>query len=122
MVPGEDQRAAAVRTVLDRGGDLRMGLQALGIGWVLVEHGTPGVVPPVLNWFAPEFDGAWLTLYRVPDPIDPDPIRGAPTVPVVVADTCALLLLAYGLLWRLLPAGRLAGARRQTANEMRDRP
>lgn len=122
VVPGEDQRAAAVRTVLDRGGDLRMGLQALGIGWVLVEHGTPGVVPPVLNWFAPEFDGAWLTLYRVPDPIDPDPIRGAPTVPVVVADTCALLLLAYGLLWRLLPAGRLAGARRQTANEMRDRP
>jgi hypothetical protein len=111
VVPGEDQRAAAARQLVERGGDLRMGLQALGIGWILVEHGTPGPPPPATNWFVPEFDGRWLTLYRVPDPIEPNPIKGAPTTPVVAADIIALLLLAYGLLWRLIPPGRLTGRR-----------
>jgi hypothetical protein len=111
VVPGEDQRAAAARQLVERGGDLRMGLQALGIGWILVEHGTPGPPAPATSWFVPEFDGQWLTLYRVPDPIEPNPIKGAPTAPVVAADIIALLLLAYGLLWRLLPPGRLTGRR-----------
>ena len=120
VVPGEDQRADAARQLIERGGDLRTGLQALGIGWVLVEHGTPGPPLPALDSFAAELDGPWLTLYRVQSSTESNPIKGAPVVPVVIADIFALLLLAYGLLWRLLPPGKFTGARRQNLIEMRD--
>ncbi|HEX6341954.1 hypothetical protein [Umezawaea sp.] len=101
-VSGEDGRAAAVREALARDADLG----ALGIGWVLVEHGTPGTVDPrVLDGLREVWSGPWLTLYRVPGPVAPPP-AGAPVSPVLAGDLAALALVASGLLWLLLPAGR----------------
>ncbi|MCS7477792.1 hypothetical protein ACFFQW_14860 [Umezawaea endophytica] len=101
-VSGEDGRAAAIRGALARNDDLG----AVGIGWVLVEHGTPGAVDPrVLDGLQEVWSGPWLTLYRVPGVIAPPP-PGAPAPPVLAGDLAALALVASGLLWLLLPAGR----------------
>jgi hypothetical protein len=101
-IPGEDTRAAAVRGALAA----RQGLGGQGIGWVLVEHGTPGAVDPaVLSGLREAWNGPWLTLYRVPGPIAPPP-AGAPFGIVLTADLIALAVGASGLLWLVLPAGR----------------
>lgn len=103
-VPGEDPRMVAIRRTLREGGELG----ALGIGWVLVEHGTPGQVDPtVLAELDEVSTGPWLTLYRVPGPISTPPIAGPPRALVLAADGAALALVGTGVLWRLLPAGRL---------------
>ncbi len=106
-VPGEDTRLPAIRQAL-RNGD---GLGALGIGWVLVEHGTPGALdlPPGLE---PVHRGQWLDLYRVPGPIASPP-GSAPVAPVVAADVAAVLLVAGCLLWQAIPAGRFIRNRRR---------
>jgi hypothetical protein len=105
-VPGEDRRMAAIRTALADRGDLGR----LGIGWVLVEHGTPGAMDAA--WLAGLEEvraGPWLSLYRVPDEIGraPEP-DGAPVAPVLTSDVAALVLVALALLWRALPTGRLS--------------
>jgi hypothetical protein len=101
-IPGEDTRAAAVREALAA----HQGLGGQGIGWVLVEHGTPGAVDPaVLSGLRETWSGSWLTLYRVPGPIAPPP-AGAPFGVVLAADLIALAVGASGLLWLVLPAGR----------------
>ncbi|HWO66944.1 MAG TPA: hypothetical protein VNO31_43620 [Umezawaea sp.] len=101
-VSGEDGRVATIRLALEREGDLG----ALGIGWVLVEHGTPGSVDPaVLRGLREVWSGPWLTLYRVPGTIAPPP-AGAPRTPVVAGDLVVLAMVATSLLWLLLPAGR----------------
>ncbi|WP_436493567.1 hypothetical protein [Actinokineospora sp. HUAS TT18] len=104
-IPGEDPRIPAVRTAIDTRGDLG----ALGFGWVLVEHGTPGEVDPaVLAPLTETYRGDWLTLYRVPGPIADPPDLGPPRAPVLVGDSIALLIVTLGLLWQALPAGRLS--------------
>ena len=101
-VAGEDHRVATIRQAMARHDDLG----AFGIGWVLVEHGTPGSVDPgVLRGLREVWSGPWLTLYRVPGVIAPPP-AGAPRSPVVASDLGALAVVATGLLWLLLPAGR----------------
>jgi hypothetical protein len=98
-IPGEDERSRRIRGSLnDLGGQ--------GIGWVLVEKGTPGRTDlPALERI---FDGEWLTLYRVPGPISPDSYPTAPRAPVLAADIAALALIALCLLWSALPASRFA--------------
>ena len=101
-IAGEDTRTAAVRAALASG----QSLGGQGIGWVLVEHGTPGAVDPsILSSLRETWSGPWLTLYRVPGPIAPPP-AGAPFGIVLAADLIALAVGASGLLWLLLPAGR----------------
>lgn len=103
-VSGEDGRVATIRRAMARNDDLG----AFGIGWVLVEHGTPGSVDRgVLRGLREVWSGPWLTLYRVPGVIAPPP-AGAPRLPVVAGDLGALAVVASSLLWLLLPAGRFS--------------
>jgi hypothetical protein len=103
-VPGEDRRAAAVRARLTDGGDLR----GLGIGWILVEHGTPGTIPDSrLNPDERIYQGRWLDLYELDGPRQPDPTGTPPVVPVVVADVLTLATVTLSLLWLVLPTGSL---------------
>ncbi|GAB3461873.1 hypothetical protein [Actinophytocola sediminis] len=107
-VPGEDRRAAEVRATVAEGGDLGR----LGIGWVLVEHGTPGApTATVTAGLDRVHQGEWLDLYRVPGSVTPSAARTPPVAPVVVADVIALATVTLGLLWLVLPAGRLSPSR-----------
>ncbi|PXX65434.1 hypothetical protein DFR70_104498 [Nocardia tenerifensis] len=70
-VSGEGARARAVEAVLLHGGSAPE-LAERGVGWVLVEHGTPGPLGESRTTLArldPVFDDADLTLYRVPGDI-----------------------------------------------------
>ncbi|MEO6087791.1 MAG: hypothetical protein ABIQ18_32230 [Umezawaea sp.] len=112
-VAGEDSRVATIRQALAR----HDGLGAFGIGWVLVEHGTPGSVDPaVLSGLREVWSGPWLSLYRVPGVISPSP-AGAPRSLVVAGDLAALAVVAIGLLWLLLPAGRFGQPNRSRTLE-----
>jgi len=86
VIAGEDRRAGAVRAALAAGEPLG----PLGIGWVLVERGTPGeVVVPAAA--VPVHLGPDLELYRLPD-YRPADLPRPPVAPVLLAD-----LLAVGL-------------------------
>ncbi|WP_133907561.1 hypothetical protein [Actinophytocola oryzae] len=99
---GEDPRAAAVR----RGEPLGR----LGIGWVLVERGTPSHVDTA--GLEPVYRGRWLDLYRVGGPVG-DPPDGPPVAPVLVAFVAAGSLILFSLLWLALPTGRLTALHRR---------
>ncbi|MFS8096842.1 hypothetical protein LFM09_06835 [Lentzea alba] len=102
IVAGEDQRAAKLRT-----GDLS------GIGWVLVEHGTPGRVDEnLLARLEKVHDGPELALYRVPGAVPAAP-NGPSAAPVVLAWIAAGSLIGVSLLWRRLPVGRFAPPQRE---------
>jgi hypothetical protein len=96
VVEGEDLRARTVAAAAD---DPRA-LAALGIGWVLVERGTPGrAVPAPVASLPLVVDGADLDLYRVPDARPgPTPSPGRVTA-VVAVHACALGVVAAALLW-----------------------
>lgn len=104
VVGGEDRRVAAVRAALADGTPL----SELGVGWVLVEHGTPGALPTELDRRTPAYQGEWVSLYRV-DGTGQAAAAGdaAPTVPVLVADVAVLVLAGVAMLWLLLPMGRV---------------
>lgn len=101
-VAGEDLRAAAVRD--------GQKLNTLGIGWVVVEHGTPGRTDT--DGLDAVYKGEWLDLYRVPGPVAPGP-DGPPRAPIVVADVAAGSIALLSLLWLALPAGRLTPLHRR---------
>jgi hypothetical protein len=86
-VAGEDTRARTVAAAAD---DPRA-LAEVGIGWVLVERGTPGrPVPREVTELPVVVAGQDLELYRVPGAVDgPAPSPGRVTA-VVVAHVCAL--------------------------------
>ncbi len=110
-VAGEDARAAAVRHVLTDGGDLT----GLGIGWILVEHGTPGRIDPaVFDHTSRVYQGEWLDLYRIDGEPGPDPTGRPPVAPVVTADALALATVTLSLLWLALPTGSLMPSSRRT--------
>jgi hypothetical protein len=109
-IRGEDPRAAEVFDAVRAGRPLG----SYGVGWVLVENGTPGDVDPrVLSGLTAVHNGQWLSLYRVSGPIatvhPPEP----PSAPVLIADAFAIILLcAAGIvtaarLRARLPAGKL---------------
>ena len=110
-VAGEDRRVAEIRATLPESPGRH------GIGWVLVEHGTPGTVDPVLlGRLEQVHSGRWLSLYRVPDHQD-RPVGGPPAIPVLAADFAALGLIAVALLWLVLPNGRLSRSHRGRSEE-----
>jgi hypothetical protein len=86
-VAGEDPRARAVGAARDD----PAALGALGVGWVLVEHGTPGPPPgPAVAALPQVVAGHWLTLLRVPGvAAEPGPAVGA-VLAVLGADALAL--------------------------------
>ncbi|MDV2478491.1 hypothetical protein F8M49_29320 [Rhodococcus zopfii] len=96
-VAGEGRRAADVETLLLAGADPGE-LAARGVGWVLVEHGTPGELGEsqrTLDGLERVHGDAELSLYRVP---------GASRQP---ADRDAAV--AAHVLWALLLGGGAAG-------------
>jgi hypothetical protein len=104
-VAGENPRATGLRAALVA----HAALGRQGIGWVLVEHGTPGAAEPAaLDGLEIVYTGQWLTLYRVPGQITAPATGGAPRVPVLAADFAALAIIAAALLRPWLLIGRLS--------------
>lgn len=106
MVSGEDPRAARVTRAAARGEPLG----PLGVGWVLVEHGTPGP-RVVLNGLRPAYHGEWLSLYEVPGNIASGTGWPATTPLVVAVDLTAVALGLVTGAGLLLPFGRLTASR-----------
>jgi hypothetical protein len=94
-VSGEDPRARAGLRAAGRPSELA----GLGIGWVLVEHGTPGPpVPAEVTALPVAVDTPELTLYRVPGAD-----RGPRAAPVRVGAVVAAHVVALGAVsWALL--------------------
>lgn len=118
-VSGEDPRAAEVDAALATGRPAVETLPALGVGWLLVEHGTPGAVDPgLLDGAATVYAGHDLTLLRLAPTTSPPLPAWAPAV--VVVDVVALLLavvLVACVAWSNLRRGRAPTARVRTAIE-----
>jgi hypothetical protein len=95
---GEDPRAAAVAEALDAPEPAERLLRS-GVGWVAVEHGTPGAIPAgVLEDLDPVIIGGDLDLYRVRG--DPAPWQAVPPrAPVLVAHLMALAVAAASAAW-----------------------
>jgi hypothetical protein len=103
-IAGEDPRIGDVRAATSAAE-----LTAAGIGWILVEHGTPGDVDPRLLAGATKvWSGEWLTLYRTPGV---PAVKAIAWTPVVVANGVALGLLCVALLCRMLPMRTLGRGR-----------
>jgi hypothetical protein len=107
-VAGEDTRASEVAAVADD----PESLARRGIGWVLVEKGTPGrPVPPSITAIRPVFAGEDLDLYRLPGAVaGPAPSPGRVTA-VVLAHACALGVPLGAVLW--IMSGTSTVARRR---------
>ncbi|MGY2003498.1 hypothetical protein [Blastococcus sp. SYSU DS1024] len=108
-VAGEDQRARAAAAAAD---DPRA-LADLGIGWVLVERGTPGrVVPDAVDRLPLAVDGADLRLHRVPGARPapaPSPVR---VTAVGAAHALALGVCVGAVLWIMARASSVSPRRR----------
>src|SRR5206468_1303940 len=103
-----------IRQALTGDGDLGR----LGIGWLLVEHRTPGPAARLRHsGLEAVFDGPWLTLYRLTGNIQPYHRAGPPRAAVRAADAAALALVGYCLLWLRLPAGKLSPVQRNPVRE-----
>ncbi|HET6710526.1 hypothetical protein [Amycolatopsis sp.] len=103
-VAGEDPRVGDVRAATSA-----RELTDAGIGWILVEHGTPGYVDP--QWLAGAtrvWSGDWLTLYRTPG--EP-PVKEISWTPALLANGVALALLCVAVLCRMLPMRTLGRGR-----------
>jgi hypothetical protein len=103
-IAGEDPRIGDVRAATSA-----QELTDAGIGWILVEHGTPGEVDPqLLAGATPVWSGEWLTLYRTPGEAA---VKAVAWAPALVADGVALTLLCVALLCRMLPMRTLSRGR-----------
>ncbi|MFF0817952.1 hypothetical protein ACFYVR_22720 [Rhodococcus sp. NPDC003318] len=106
-IDGEDGRADMIDTVLRSGGSAA-DLADLGVGWVLVEHGTPGLPgnQDLLDTLDRVHDDEYLTLYRVPaEPAPRDAATGA-RIALVAAHLAWAALLAGGALGCVLGVRR----------------
>lgn len=104
-IAGEDSRMARVRAATSAAD-----LAASGIGWILVEHGTPGKPDPrLLNGAKPVWSGQWLTLYRTPG--EPVVTETGAWIPVVLANGVALGSITAALLCLKLPMRTLSRRR-----------
>ena len=130
IVPGDDPRSTAVGAALATGHPATATLPQLGIGWLLVERGTPGPVDPgLLVGAALAYDGPDLRLYRL-GPADGPGWPG--TTPLVLTvDTVALAvavgagLAGWGARRRGRPSdptGRRAAATVEAPGEPREGP
>jgi hypothetical protein len=107
-VAGEDERARAVAAAAD---DPRA-LAGLGVGWVLVERGTPGrAVSPAVEDLPLVVEGEHLRLHRVPGEVagpDPSPVR---VTAVVGAHALALGVPVGAVLWIMAARSSVTGRR-----------
>jgi hypothetical protein len=127
-VAGEDPRARAAAAALDD----PAALGALGVGWVLVEHGTPGPPPgPAVAELPQVVEGHDVSLLRVPQvaeasgpgPFAVSAVLGAYVLAAAAVLGSALALLAGGPLGsalstavtRVTVSARRARGRRETA-------
>jgi len=95
IVAGEDLRAREVAAAADD----PQALADLGVGWVLVERGTPGRVPHAVGSLPVIVEGTDLDLYRVPDAGPaPRPAPGRVTA-VVAVHACWLGAVTGAVLW-----------------------
>jgi hypothetical protein len=129
-VPGDDPRAAAVGAALASGRPATATLPRLGVGWLLVERGTPGPVDPALLVGAVlAYDGPDLRLYRLGPATGPGWPGGTP---LVLAADAAALAVAVGAALAARRASRpgpdvqrtgpLAAARLEPPGEPREGP
>lgn len=96
QLAGEDPRAAAVDRALEAEDPIDE-LLAAGVGWVAVQHETPGVLPDrLLDGLEPVEQTGVLDLYRVPG--DPVEWRQRPPAGPVIAVQLAVLTLVASLL------------------------
>nr|WP_067660312.1 hypothetical protein [Nocardia harenae] len=115
-VTGEGRRAARVERALLAGAPAGE-VAASGVGWILVEHRTPGPLGESARTLAqlgaPVYTDADLTLYRVPGPALPD--RPGPDARRITGGThllwAALLLVGAAATAALHPKRRPRGAR-----------
>jgi hypothetical protein len=105
-IAGEDTRMRQVRTATSAA-DLAMA----GIGWVLVEHGTPGRIDQrILAGATPVWSGRWLALYRTPG--EPAVTERGSWLPVVLANGVAVVSLTAAMLCHMLPMRTLSRRRK----------
>jgi hypothetical protein len=98
VLTGEDPRAAAVLRVLSAGPPVAQGLAAHGIRWVVVEHGTPGLLPG-LRGLTPVFRGADVSLYRVPGTVVDERASPLRVTLVLIGDGTAAVLVISLVGW-----------------------
>ncbi|MGY1605760.1 hypothetical protein [Geodermatophilus sp. SYSU D00700] len=114
-VRGEDPRAAGV---LPAAGDPDR-LARLGVGWVLVELGTPGPpVPAAVTALPLVVDGSELRLYRVPGAVEGPRPGALRTAAVLLAHGAALGAVAGAALWITLAASMVPLRRRPPENRV----
>lgn len=103
-IAGEDPRIGDVRAATSA-----RELTEAGIGWILVEHGTPGYVDSrLLAGTTPVWSGEWLTLYRTPGVPE---VKAISWTPALLANGVALTLLCVAVLCRMLPMRTLGRGR-----------
>jgi hypothetical protein len=101
-VAGEDPRAAAVVAAADD----PAALAGLGVGWVLVERGTPGAPPSPAVAALPEVvAGHWLVLLRVPGAVAPPSPSPAAVLAVLGAHGVALAVVVAAAVGAALVTG-----------------
>jgi hypothetical protein len=107
-VAGEDERARTVVAAADDPAELAR----LGVGWVLVERGTPGrPVPAEVDELEVIVDGADLRLHRVPGAA-PSPAPSLVRVTAVVGThALGLGLCGVALLWITAASSTVTGRR-----------
>jgi hypothetical protein len=117
VVPGEDRRARRVLAAVDDPARLAR----LGIGWVLVERGTPGPdVPAAVTALPVAVDGPDLVLHRVPGASDgPDPAPVRVTV-VVLAHALAAGLAVGSALWIMVWTSTVPLRRRRPGKRVKE--
>lgn len=96
LLGGEDPEAAKVREVLagqPAPAELAGELADLGIGWVVVESGTPGPPPPDLGGLRPVLADPEVRLYQVPGPIRPAAAERTHAVLMIGVDLLVALLV-----------------------------
>lgn len=104
VIAGEDARLDRIR-----GANSARELAVEGVGWILVEHGTPGLVDPkLLADASPVWSGPWLTLYRTP--VAPA-VGEVSWIGVLLANGVALTTIMAALLCSMLPMRRLMPGR-----------
>ncbi|MEU4339988.1 hypothetical protein AB0H00_01775 [Nocardia sp. NPDC023852] len=112
-VAGEGTRAAEVEILLLQGGSAS-DLARLGVGWVLVEHTTPGPLgasATTLAQLEPRYQDPELALYRVPGVIE---LRGSSTTHRVLACAAHFLWGAILIAGPLIALGARARSRTKT--------
>jgi len=111
-LPEEGLGARAIAADLADGGLSDAQLRSLAIGWVLIEHGTPGRLPVLPPGWSPVLDGPELTLLRAPSPLPAAPrARPVRATAVIGSQALAGTLMLTGFLVFVLIGRRRRFAR-----------